>query len=711
MTTTEQPATGAASRSATVVTAASGSPPSEYGLRQEALLALELIGLTAFAFSRPVLDSFGQSPETFVARGASGRDVVTFALLVAFGPVVVPIAIGWASRMLGGAWRWRVHLGLVAAIGGIAVWRLGQDVTGWPGDATKPILAGAAGVVGMGLIRWRVAASSSFLRFAGAASVLFLVQFLVFSPASDLAFGKQPTVDAAVAADVEAQLGTSASNVVFLLFDALPLESLLDGTGRVDGESFPNFARLATMSSWYRNDTTVSAFTDEAVPAILTGKYPEPRATKGPAKPNPENLFTLLGGSYEIRSHEQITALCPDKLCPERERHGVGRLVGDAVSLWSSGQREGGKGNAADELPGALDDERYQKTERWIGEQDWGRGSRPRLFFYHVVIPHGPWQFTASGDLYEPASSLPTGFYVAGFPRITGVAVARQRHLMQVQAADRLLGQVLDELDAAGTLDDSLIVVTADHGEAFTPGFPSRSLAAGNEAEIMWTPLFIKEPGQVHPRVDDTNVESIDVLPTVAGYLGIDMPWNVDGVPAAEAGREHGDVKLFDDRKDNPLRAAPGEARVKVDAQAEFARVLAADGVEGTGPDAVWKRTAHGDLFGRRVDDLAVETATAQSITVDSLRSLGEIDVDEPLPLEVVGRTDIAEGAIVAYALNGTIGAVTEVEPGLASGEQLAHALLPPDLFVDGENELTAYLVEGPVGHEVLHPLDVRRGD
>ena len=57
--------------------------------------------------------------------------------------------------------------------------------------------------------------------------------------------------------------------VVFVVFDELPTESLLDGSGRVDAELFPNFARLAATSTWYRNESTVAPYTQTAVPAIV----------------------------------------------------------------------------------------------------------------------------------------------------------------------------------------------------------------------------------------------------------------------------------------------------------------------------------------------------------------------------------------------------------------------------------------------------------
>jgi hypothetical protein len=86
---------------------------------------------------------------------------------------------------------------------------------------------------------------------------------------------------------------------------------------------------------------------------------------------------------------------------------------------------------------------------------------------------------------------------------------------------------------------------------------------------------------------------------------------------------------------------------------------------------------------------------------------LDDIDVDDRLPLEVVGETALPVGTVVAYALNGTIGAVTTVEPAFQGIDTFAHGLLPPDLFVDGDNELTAYVVEGTPAAPVLHPLGV----
>ena len=49
-----------------------------------------------------------------------------------------------------------------------------------------------------------------------------------------------------------------------------------------------------------------------------------------------------------------------------------------------------------------------------------------------------------------------------------------QRHVLQVQYVDRLVGRLLDALRARGLFDDAVIVVAADHGASFVTGQPRR---------------------------------------------------------------------------------------------------------------------------------------------------------------------------------------------------------------------------------------------
>src|SRR5690606_35296245 len=83
-----------------------------------------------------------------------------------------------------------------------------------------------------------------------------------------------------------------------------------------DGKRFPNFKQLENESTWYPNETTTSYFTPTAVPGLLTGNVPEEDAL-ATASDQPDNVFSLLSGSYDYHVTEPITQICPVSLCPE----------------------------------------------------------------------------------------------------------------------------------------------------------------------------------------------------------------------------------------------------------------------------------------------------------------------------------------------------------------------------------------------------------
>ena len=665
------------------------------------LLSSELAALAAFAFSRPVLDTFGHSPASFVLRGVTGWWVVAFGLIVVAVPALAAATVGAGARRLGGRFSGEVHAVLVGLIGGVGAWRVGQEMTGWPGDATKLLLGGVLAGLLLVAARHRLPQTRTFLRIAGAAPVVYLVLFLVASPASTLIAEALPTAPSAEVPDIGDQLGDDPPDVMVLVFDELPVESLLDGTGHIDGDLYPNFAALAGDATWYRNHTTVAGFTYDAVPALLTGRYPD--GTGSFTSPDdPENLFTLLAGSYEVHGGEHVTTLCPESVC-ESDQVGLGPLLSDAVGYWRRGVAGGG-GFASAVLSASAE----EAGDR-VDELDLRPGRRPHLVVHHVALPHQPWQLDADGTVYQ-ASTPASGLHFTGWSG-WGHVVGRQRHVLQLQATDRLLGRYLDTLRDAGTYDDTLVAVTADHGVAFgEQGTPLRGLSRENYDQIMWTPLLIKEPGQRAGAVDDSDVRSIDLLPTLAGLLGVEVPWPVDGEAIGTAERD-GTTKPYIRREHDAWRAADGEPLVEVDARAGFARVLAADPVRWEGEDAVWKRTAYGDLLGRDVEELDVGEPVAEPIALSHL-GLDDVHPDEPLPIEVAGRTSLPGGTVVAFALNGTVGAVGEtiaLPAGGAGGHdaQRIAALLLPRLIVAGDNDLEAFVVEGPVGAEVLRPVQL----
>jgi hypothetical protein len=678
------------------------APPAEprWSLRRELLLALEILALTSFVWARPIFASFGRSPETFVARGADWTDVLEFALLVLLLPVVLVVACELVLQAIWPPLRRGARFVVVGVLGGLVTWQVFGYFVDSPG-ALGVVVAVLGGAL-IAAAEARLPSARTFLRYASIGALVFLVEFLALSPVSSIVLGERHGgVDGAAAADVAAQLGPDAPPVVLVVLDGLPTEMLLDGTGHIDAGLFPNIAALAGDGTWYRNHTTVAQYTLAAVPAILSGQRPDYGDTPAVAGNYSHNLFTLLGKSYDLHVGEHVTGLCPVELCPEEPGSPLPGLARDAREVW---QAQMSDVQLDPELVPNAFDARYEKMSLWT-QQDFRQGERPGLYVYHLLLPHPGWQYLPDGSGYGAAGGRPPGMVYDTWGD-WGETVARQRHVLQAQAADRLLGQLIAKLKQDGSYDDALVAITADHGYAFAEDAPWRALDKDNADEILWTPLIIKGPGQRRGGViDDRNVNTTDIVPTIAEAIGIDrLPWKTTGEPASEAAdRPRGDKWVVDWRYAR-LKADGDDHIVHVDGDAYFRKVLAADFVDGTGKLAAWSHTQYGGLVGTKVaeHDVAAGKPVA-TVQVEAPDRWQHVDTGYP-PLELVGIAPLDGEQRVAVAANGTIAAVVPTKPG-GFGVSLVHALLWPGALRDGANDVQLYQVDGPVSSPVLHPM------
>jgi hypothetical protein len=136
--------------------------------------------------------------------------------------------------------------------------------------------------------------------------------FLVFSPGSQLVF-------AADAATPDSAVIGNPAPVVVLVLDELPVQSLMDAKGDIDATRYPGFARLLEDFTWFRNTVTMHHNTSHVLPMLLSGGAFRPD-TEPSSNGYPNNLFTLLGESYNVWAHEEVTAMCDPELCRDQPR-------------------------------------------------------------------------------------------------------------------------------------------------------------------------------------------------------------------------------------------------------------------------------------------------------------------------------------------------------------------------------------------------------
>ena len=95
-----------------------------------------------------------------------------------------------------------------------------------------------------------------------------------------------------------------------------PTDDLLGPDGQIDAERFPNFAELASMSTWFPNGHTVYDSTFKAVPSILDGRLPKPKTAPDVRSHKPSIFHVMDRLGYEVFKVESASAVCPPDICP-----------------------------------------------------------------------------------------------------------------------------------------------------------------------------------------------------------------------------------------------------------------------------------------------------------------------------------------------------------------------------------------------------------
>jgi hypothetical protein len=657
-------------------------------VRAEFPYALEILALTGLVIAQPVLDVTGQSPDFFLFYGAGRLDILALVAIVVLVPPVVLWGIGALVGLAGPRARRIAHAATIALLVAALAVQIGKHTLPLRGIPLALVAVAVAAGATYAYLRWKV--PGQLLRVAAVGPVVFVALFALVSPVSAVVLPN----DAAKAEQGVARASASHPPVVMLMLDEFPLVSLLGPDGRIDAERYPNIAALAGASTWYRDATGVSGWTPFAMPAMLSGRYPQ-RDVAPHYAAYPDNLFTLLGGLYDMDVQESITELCPPSECDRarRDRGGLPVLLDETAGLL--GQIASPRDEPASDPEASYRESTLAEASaafvptdakfRWDTLDD-NQPSRftsflsgltpratPTLHFLHLLMPHTPWNYLPSGTRYDAPEDMPLDG--PGW-----VETAEQRHLAQVGYTDRLIGEMVTRLKQTGLWDRAVVVVTADHGVSFTNGAQGRGMGAVGPApeEVLWVPTFVKAPYQNTGAVDDRNWQHVDLLPTVADLAGVDVPWKVDGVDAVRGSRD-GTEKTWSD--------VPGKP-VTIRGTAPFDAIKAGRG----GPPAVLP--ALPDLVGQKPQN--AYDAGLEPAEIGNLDDFADVDpAGGTIPALVYGSLppEIADGTPIAVAVNGTIGAVTRAGFADKQGRRFAALVRDEKLFVPGENRLEIYAV------------------
>ncbi len=179
----------------------------------------------------------------------------------------------------------------------------------------------------------------------------------------------------------------------------------------------------------------------------------------------------------------------------------------------------------------------------WIEKQ-----TGPWFAHASFIRPHPPYaaagEFSRAYDPDEVPPSISPGeslhplhqAALAGSDAAAPLEEIKQRRLRaqyfgMVSAVDHELGRIWESLKRKGQWEDTLIVVTSDHGEQLCDHGLIEKLAFFEQSYHV--PCIVRDPrhGIAYGTVVEAFTENVDLLPTICDAIGVAVPLQCDGLP------------------------------------------------------------------------------------------------------------------------------------------------------------------------------------
>ena len=260
----------------------------------------------------------------------------------------------------------------------------------------------------------------------------------------------------------------------------------------------PHLDRLAAEGLVYERAYTVAPLTLPAHASMLTGLYPLRHGIRDNGQsPLPEEAETIaeLAAEAGAQTGAFVAALVLDPAFGLDQGFGV--YEAPVRSAERKTDSHYGELGAQEVVDAAL---------AWWKERD---PKRPAFLWVHLFDPHSP---------YEPPPAFRNGH------------TQRERYRGEIAFADAQIGRLLDALRAQGDLEDTFVLFVADHGESFGEHGESSHGTYCYEPTLR-VPLIARYPDgyRAGERSRET-VSVVDVKPTLAGALGLEVGSELDGM-------------------------------------------------------------------------------------------------------------------------------------------------------------------------------------
>ena len=375
-------------------------------------------------------------------------------------------------------------------------------------------------------------------------------------------------------ASLPTNIKVNVPNLLLIVFDAFSSHNIsLYGYPRV---TTPNLERLANRATIYHNHYSAGNFTTPGTASLLTGTYPwTHRAFQINNQVHEtfqdRNIFHLFEDYHRISySHNQLVSLLQDQFSRDIDSYKPREDLTLGGNKWLPkvfGNDEDAATLSWARATGANDDDLSsslvlsnifksvnKRRSRLMEEAfplglpissldhflledavDWlasevAASPQPFLGYFHFLPPHAP---------YHTRIEFAGAFSTAGIPskrkpkhqlaktgrikRPYGMDHYRRTYDEYILYVDSEFNRLFSTLGKTGILDNTVVILTSDHGEMFERGILGHTTPSLHDP-IVRIPLLIFEPHQVARKDIYSKTSAVDLLPTLLYLAGKPIP-------------------------------------------------------------------------------------------------------------------------------------------------------------------------------------------
>ncbi len=324
-------------------------------------------------------------------------------------------------------------------------------------------------------------------------------------------------------------------NVLIVMLDALRADHL--GCFGYKRNTSPNIDRFAKKAIVFKNNSSQASFSSPGNIALLTSTY-SIGTNLDVLNPKLETIASVL------QSNGYFTGAKINSTVTSRQR-GFAKGFNDFEESKFLQDKVGGKSDEAEASKVT------EKVVNWVEKNK----DRKWLLFVQLVETHGPYtppkpfnQMFLQDKYYDNSKEAKLLQHYVGFGGIPdyqqmGKIKKIDWYISQYDGAiaymDNCFGKMLKALEKNGLDKKTIVVLVSDHGESLGEHNLFFCHGASLYQEAIHVPMIIKFPGKKPAEIEEVS-RSIDLMPTVLDFLGIDVPKQASGkslLPIAEGKR------------------------------------------------------------------------------------------------------------------------------------------------------------------------------